>query len=134
VLKDACDVFLDIVAQLQAISGAGNELPKQRFSSFDRLEAQVASVEMNQIKSVQKDRWLILALAQHIKYGQTICVAPYSLAIDQEGLGPYRFRGTNDCREAARLVIATTGEEAHAVSVPAYKGPVSVELDLMKPI
>jgi hypothetical protein len=90
VLEDACDVFLDIVAQLQAIARAGNELPKQRFSPFDRLKAQVAPVEMNQIKSVQKDRWLILALTQHIKYWQTIFVAPYSLTIDQEGLGPDR--------------------------------------------
>jgi hypothetical protein len=89
---------------------------------------------MNQIKSVQEDRWLKLALMQHIKYGQTIFVAPDSLAIDQEGFGPYRFRSTNDCREAVRPVIATTGEEAYAVSVPADQGAVSLKLDLMKPI
>jgi hypothetical protein len=71
--------------------------------------------------------------ADEVKHGEAASSQTIASPIDEAGLRRQRCYAYFDERETVREVVAITGDQGHAVSVPARDDPVSVVFNLVNP-
>src|SRR5262249_7634074 len=73
----------DVVVNLQPNRRSGEQPNQQHLAALDALAPQVIAVELDQIKGVKEDVFVVTAIAQSVEARHAIAVTGHGLAIDQ---------------------------------------------------
>src|ERR1700691_6250563 len=97
------------------------------------MAAQILAVELEQVEGdVQRGRLCTVA-ADKVKDREAAIVADDRLTVHDAGFRRQRSHGKLDEGEAVREVVAVSGNQPDAVSVPARDDPEPVVLDFVNP-
>ena len=99
----------------------------------ERQLPQVVAIERQNVESVELHLAVMLARVQSIEISDAIYPEYYRLAVNDKALLPVPQSAFHDPRISVGPIVATTGDQAHAV--PAFQPePVPVILHFMEPI
>jgi hypothetical protein len=125
-------VILKLRIEQQPGSWLVHELREQPPSLHERLEAQIAPAEFDEIEGAEMH--VAATAAQSIKLGKAGIVAGDRLAIDQAGGDLEPVQRPHDERKALCPVMSVASEKPHASGPAPRQQPKAVMLDLVNPV